>query len=172
MVMNDKKNDRYNYLFSSLFIVLTVLLLIILNSSETYKTITDMDKESNTLTDEYSKQMKTIQEKLKANSDIADKKITFRLTSKVLPSAYFSYDYNFTGLMPETVRIEYTMNVEEAMLFLDNRYRQIKSDKNWYITNDRLDEYNFNLSETVNVTRDICRELKEEYHLLADDPVF
>jgi hypothetical protein len=172
MVMNNKQNDIYNYLFSSLFIILTVLLLVILNSSETYKAITDNDKDNNIVTDEYSKQMETIQEKLKDNSDIADRKITFRLTSRVLQSGSSSNDFNYTGMMPETIKVEYTMNVEEAMIFLDNRYRQIKKDKNWYINNDRLDEYNFNLNETVNVTRDICRELKKEYHLLADEPWF
>lgn len=170
MIMNNQKNDIYNYLFSSLFIILTVLFFVILNSSETYKTITD--KDSNKLTDEYSKQMETIQEKLKVNSDISDKKITFRLTSRVLQSTNFSNDFNYTGMMPETIKVEYTMNVKDAMLFLDNRYKQIKKDKNWYVTHDRLDEYNFNLAETVNVTRDICRDLKKEYHLLADEPWF
>jgi len=169
MVINNKKNDMYNYLFSSLFIIFIVLLLVILNSSETYRTVTE---NSNNLTDEYSKQMEAIQEKLNVNSDIADKKITFRLTSRVLHGNRFSNDFNYTGMMPETIKVEYTMNVKEAMLFLDNRYKQIKKDKNWYITHDRLDEYNFNLAETVNVTRDICRELKKEYHLLADEPWF
>ncbi len=170
MVINNKKNDMYNYLFSSLFIIFIVLLLVILNSSETYRSVTDRD--NNNLPDEYSKQMEAIQEKLKVNSDIADKKITFRLTSRVLHSERFSSDFNYTGMMPETIKVEYTMNVKDAMLFLDNRYKQIKKDKNWYVTNDRLDEYDFNLAETVNVTRDICRELKKEYHLLADEPWF
>ncbi|MEQ8173140.1 MAG: hypothetical protein ABRQ38_29920 [Candidatus Eremiobacterota bacterium] len=167
MVINNKKNDMYNYLFSSLFIIFIVLLLVILNSSETYRTVTE---NSNNLTDEYSKQMEAIQEKLKVNSDIADKKITFMLTSRVLHSEHFSGDFNYTGLMPETIKVEYTMEVKDAMIFLDNRYKQIKKDKNWYVTHDRLDEYNYNLAETVNVTRDICRELKKEYHLLADEP--
>ncbi len=170
MVRNNKKNDMYNYLFSSLFIIFIVLLLVILNSSETYRTVTDRD--TSRLTDEYNKQMEVIQEKLRANSDIADKKVTFRLTSRVLHSERFSSDFNYTGMMPETIKVEYTMNVKDAMIFLDNRYTQIKKDKNWYITHDRMEEYNFNLAETVNVTRDICRGLKKEYHLLADDPWF
>jgi hypothetical protein len=176
MMINNKDNNSTikNQLFFISIICVTLLLFISLYCFGIYKGIFRNDKNRVILDDKYSKQIGAIEEKLKniKNSEIVDKKITFKLTTSVVQPAWFSYDVNYTGIIPETITVKYTMSMEEALKFLDRRYRRLQEDKNWYISQGKIDEYNFDIAETVNVTKDICKELKKESPLFANEDSF
>jgi len=173
MTDNAKNSNMKNYILFTSIILCAVLLILFLSYTVTDKIISNIDKNKIILNNEYSKQIKTLQEKLKSNSDIADSKISFKLTSKVVqPVSSLSDSFNYTGFMPDKITVTYTMSVEEGLNFLDKRYRHLEGDKNWYIINNRVEEYNFNITGTVNTTKEICRELCKEFPLFANETCF
>lgn len=170
MLKDIKNNNIKNYFFLISIIFFIVLLLVIVSYVMTDK-ITSVDNKN--IVDVYNRQINTMKEKLKNNPDVAEKKISFKVTSKIVqPLSSISDGFNYTGFMPDEITVPHTMSIEESLNFLDKRYRQLQGDKNWYISNNRVEEYNFNIAGTVNSTREVCNDLFKESPLLANEICF